>query len=458
MRTGGGARWILVVGLCMAGLEACGGNPSKGGTGGGTATGGAAVAGAPGMAAPGAGGAAGTAGPVGGAAGSCGAEGQACCAGGTCADSSLSCLGIGCGCAVACASTPVSAGSTDDLFVTRQDGTVWYYAPVYGVLAAPTLALPFSTLSFAASGPGTYCGVKNDNTVWCEASAGSWGELGNGTDSPSATPVQVVTAPGGPPLTNITKVFASNGSTLPTFCAIDTSQVLWCWGSGVDGVLGNGSTTESNVAAPVLASQGGPPFAPVAQVSIGMYSACAVKTDHTLWCWGGNNGDQLGIGSNELQSLYPVQVGSLSSLVMNVSVFDTAACAVRSDGTVWCWGSAAYGQLGTEASSNGFADSPVQILTTAGGSPLSNVKSVNVMEYSACAVKTDSSLWCWGAGLGGGHSLLPALWSENGNAVTAVVSLGLGTICPCFIASDASVHTDGSSGGTQPLSTPISCE
>jgi alpha-tubulin suppressor-like RCC1 family protein len=267
-----------------------------------------------------------------------------------------------------------------------------------------------------------------------------------------------LTAPDGPPLTNIPKVVAGTGLLLPTFCAIDTSQVLWCWGSSVDGILGNGSTDESTVATPVLAAEGGPRFSPVAQVSIGTYSACAVKADHTLWCWGQNVADQLGIGSNEQGSLYPVQVGSLSSLIMNVSVFDSAACAVRSDGTVWCWGFGAYGQLGTGASSNGYASSPVQILTAAGGPPLANVKSVNVMEYSTCAVKTDSSLWCWGAGLGGAHSLLPALWSENGAAVTDVMSLGLGTICPCFVTSDGLVHTDGSSGGTQPVATPISCD
>ena len=120
------------------------------------------------------------------------------------------------------------------------DGSVyvWDSVPVRpghasGVVTTPELENYFpvgvTIVDIATDGFAMY--FLGGNGLVYATGVNGFGELGNGTTSPSATPVQVLTAPGGPPLTNVTKVVAGTGLLLPTFCAIDTSHDLWCWGS-----------------------------------------------------------------------------------------------------------------------------------------------------------------------------------------------------------------------------------
>ncbi len=70
---------------------------------------------------------------------------------------------------------------------------------------------------------------------------------------------------------------------------------------------------------------------------MGDLSACAIKTDGTAWCWGYNNFGQLGIGS-KTTSLTPVQVTALGSTNKQISVGKSHACSVKTDASLWCWG------------------------------------------------------------------------------------------------------------------------
>jgi len=91
------------------------------------------------------------------------------------------------------------------------------------------------------------CGLQNSGTVVC-AGNGTSGQLGNGSFSSSTTPV---TVSGGP----YTAIFGPGENGNDTFCAINASGALACWGyngggSNDGGQVGNGSTT--NVATPYM--------------------------------------------------------------------------------------------------------------------------------------------------------------------------------------------------------------
>ena len=74
-------------------------------------------------------------------------------------------------------------------------------------------------------------------------------------------------------------------------------------------------------------------------ISVGNNSACAVL-DGAVQCWGANYQYQLGNGSMT-PSATPVPVSTLTSGVVSVAAAGytgTPACALKTGGTVWCWG------------------------------------------------------------------------------------------------------------------------
>jgi len=93
------------------------------------------------------------------------------------------------------------------------------------------------------------------------------------------------------------------------------------------------------------------------RLAIGGFHTCALKRDGTVWCWGYNRYGQLGDGTR-MDRYTPVQVVNLTD-VIQISAGALHTCALKRDGTVWCWGHNEYGQLGDGTKINRF--SPVQV-------------------------------------------------------------------------------------------------
>ncbi len=173
-------------------------------------------------------------------------------------------------------------------------------------------------------------------------------------------------------------------------CAIKKDGSLWCWGNNSGGVLGNGDRLNAIQHSPIRVSQQS--IHNFTQVSAGRNHTCGVTADGSGWCWGNDAQQELGNGASTATTYIPglVSGGHLWSLI---SASDYYSCGLRTDGTVYCWGSDATGQLGNGASGN--QNAPFAIT----GSALYSY--IDTAEGHACGIQTNGSAWCWGAGADG---------------------------------------------------------
>jgi alpha-tubulin suppressor-like RCC1 family protein len=220
--------------------------------------------------------------------------------------------------------------------------------------------------------------VKSDGTLWTWG-RNSNGQLGDNTTVDKSSPVQTITG----------------GSWSAVSCgyeyitAIKPDGTLWAWGRNNNGQLGDNTTVDKS--SPVQTIAGGTNWSSMAT---GRFTAAAIKTDGTLWLWGAGLYGKLGDNTSNAKSS-PVQTvagGTNWSQVSTSAQFNTSA--VKTDGTLWSWGYNGFGMLGDNTTVD--KSSPVQTIT--GGNNWSQVSCG--LHYSA-AVKSDGTLWAWGANTGG---------------------------------------------------------
>jgi alpha-tubulin suppressor-like RCC1 family protein len=171
--------------------------------------------------------------------------------------------------------------------------------------------------------------------------------------------------------------------------AIKTDGTLWTWGRGNEGLIGNGVTTGS-ISTPVTTFAGGTNWK---QVSSGSFHTAAIKTDGTLWTWGSGNNGQLGNAVTTGNISTPVTTFAGGTNWKQVSAGYTHTAAIKTDGTLWTWGYGVFGKLGT----NDTTDRSTPVTTFAGGT---NWKQVSSTYQHTSAIKTDGTLWTWGSNLG----------------------------------------------------------
>ena len=309
--------------------------------------------------------------------------------------------------------------------------------------------VPESTASIAV-GDSHACARRTDGSVVCWG-RNNTGQIGDGTTtSPRAWPTSVLVSPSGAALNGAAQLAAGNSFS----CARRSDGTIACWGSNWSGQIGDGTTTDPRPSpTTVRLSAGGPSLTGVAQVALGAGSshACARKTDGTLWCWGSNSAGQIGDGTTTSPRLSPTQVlvtpgGLPLTGVTQVAVGSNATCARKMDGTVACWGGNGEGELGDGTTTSHSSPSPV--LTSPGGTPVTGLAEVYIGNSYACARKIDGTAVCWGFvnsdGMVGNASTprlspTPVLASPGGAALTNVAQLALAPTHTCARKTDGSV-------------------
>ena len=281
---------------------------------------------------------------------------------------------------------------------------------------------------------GSYhtCSVLDDGSVRCWGS-NEFGQLGDGTEIERTSPVVVDLGQG------ISALGISSGESHT--CAVLSDQSVKCWGQNSNGQLGDGTTEDRS--SPVLADMGGED---ALLVSAGSYHTCAIMSDRTVMCWGDNWNGQLGDGTNSDRST-PVEISIPSnSSAVSLDAGSMHTCLGVNDGSMFCWGYNAYGQLGNGG--NGNSNSPVMV-------PLSAnqlLSSVQVGLFHSCALFDSGEVACWGDNsngqLGDGSQIgrtIPTIVSLSENAT----SVSVGHRHSCVVLVDASLHCWGANEAGQ---------
>ena len=160
------------------------------------------------------------------------------------------------------------------------------------------------------------------------------GALGNGTTTDAYVPT-VVTLPGG-----VTPTGGAAGG--DHSLVIGSNGLLYAWGLGTDGQLGNGTTTTSSTPVQVSLPLGVVPVA----VAAGDDHSLALGSNGTLYAWGYNGYGQLGNGTKTNEDT-PVTVTFPSGVTATaIAAGENFSLALGSDGNVYAWGDGNLGALG----------------------------------------------------------------------------------------------------------------
>ena len=172
--------------------------------------------------------------------------------------------------------------------------------------------------------------------------------------------------------------------------ALKTDGTMWTWGNNAQGRLGDNTVVYKSSPVQVGALTTWSKIAPgTHKTAFGM----AVKTDGTMWTWGYAGFGQLGDVTVYNKSS-PIQIGSLTNWSL-VAAGGYHSLAIKTNGTLWAWGRATHGQLGYEEALNQFpsgTSSPVQI------GALTTWSKIDGGTYNSMALKTDGTMWLWGFG------------------------------------------------------------
>jgi alpha-tubulin suppressor-like RCC1 family protein len=298
----------------------------------------------------------------------------------------------------------------------------------------PTQVAGLTGVKAIAVGTDSACAIESDQSVWC------WGENAYGLlgHDPSSDAIcasfQGTQQKCSPTPTKVATLFASQ---------VSVGRYFW----DEDGNLGQGTILDGGSAAPLPVKN---VSSNITEVSASRWTgdfACAVEgNDHSVWCWGNNFAGELGhtpgtLGDSNVGGYRPPTnatpakvtqspngTGGTFGNVVHVNAGSLSTCAVRTDGTVWCWGANQDAQLGS-GNTTGTAQ-PTQVMTVTDAGAVTGTRGI-------CATTTGGSVYCWGDAI---------VATVPGTASAGCYDWGAGTtscvLTPTEISAFAATQTD----------------
>jgi alpha-tubulin suppressor-like RCC1 family protein len=217
---------------------------------------------------------------------------------------------------------------------------------------------------------------------------------------------------------------------------VDADGVLWSFGGNYVGQLGVSNDLKKDVPH----SHGFRVMTGVKSASAGQYHSLVLKNDGSVWTFGSNSNGQLGVdlrAGSVLPNPTPVQVMSDATAIASGWLHNLV---LKTDGTVWAFGSNVSGQLGTTTDVGGYSSVPLQVL--------SGVSAISAGENHSLVLKTDGSLWSFGSNLFGQLGVSPigdlsALPTPR-QVMTGVASISAEGFHNLVVKTDGSLWTFGS--------------
>jgi len=299
------------------------------------------------------------------------------------------------------------AGGSSAAYALDADGGVWAWgyngtgqlgdgttSPKYNpVSVVPSTGTQLPVFKAVAAGTQAAYALDEGGGIWAWG-GNTYGQLGNGGTSSSATPARVE---------------AATGRTMPKFTAIaagsfagyalDVDGGVWAWGEGFFGATGHGTINDAVNPLPLVPAPGTtlPVFTAIAGAPLGGY---ALDEDGRVWGWGDNSLGELGQGpTGPGRSLTPVRVkdppGTTLPTFTAIDAGEHTLHALDEDGRVWAWGSDTAGQLGCGFTAGTASYWPV-IAEAAAGVTMPALTTISVGFRTVYALDTDGAPWAWG--------------------------------------------------------------
>lgn len=271
----------------------------------------------------------------------------------------------------------VYAGRAHSIFL-KDDGSAWVAGlNINGQLGIGTNTnvnqltnLNISGFTKFALGDYHTLAIKTDGTLWAWGS-NTFGQLGDGTTIDKNIPVQIGTD------TNWVEV--TTGRQHST--ALKSNGTLWAWGFNGNSNLGDGTSNNSLVPIQIGTANNW------SKIASGYYHTLAIKTNGSLWAWGSNDlGGALGDGTI-ISKNFPIQVGTATNW-SKIAGGNVHSVAVKTDGTLWAWGGNTVGQVGNGNTTDVLT--PTQIGTA------NNWTDVSAGLAHTIALQSNGSIWTCG--------------------------------------------------------------
>ncbi|WPB73142.1 hypothetical protein KYC5002_29270 [Archangium violaceum] len=229
--------------------------------------------------------------------------------------------------------------------------------------------------------PQALLAAGNGHSMAVRADASVWGvglsgygQLGDDGENPNSTVLNPLRVS---VLSCMKAVSASSNRSM----GLRSDGTVWGWGNNLFGQLGIGTQSYGHYTPTQVQN-----LTNVRDISAGPFHSIALKSDGTVWAWGSGYRGKLGTGT-ETDTNVPVQASTPVGLV-SVSAGGSHSMVLRTDGTVWAWGWNGAGQLGDGTTAQ--RNFPVQ---TTG---LSGVISISAGDFYSLALKSDGTVWAWG--------------------------------------------------------------
>ena len=241
----------------------------------------------------------------------------------------------------------------------------------------------------------------NAGTVYCWGT-GANGKIGNGGTSNVYVPTSV-TMPSG--VTAFNQISTNTNFSCAIAGSGDNAGKVYCWGAGTNGEIGNGISSDASVPTPIVTINGVDSFN---QISTNTSFSCAIANIGTnagkIYCWGNNlSVSQIGSAGvpSPLTATLPAGVGVYNQLSTNTNFSCAIAGSGESAGGVYCWGTGTSGQIGNGA--NTATNSPVNVPTSViMPSTVSAFGQISTNTSFSCAIASSGEstgrIYCWGNG------------------------------------------------------------